>query len=824
LPKVIQEQAIDIMLGTDNCFLTGAGGVGKAQPLTSKILTPSGWTTMGELSVGSKVVGRDGKPHNVTGIFPKGKLPVFRVKTKDGGTTICCEDHLWAVKDINDRRRKRDYKVLPLSYIRRKLNGRKDRKEINYVIPTVEPVCFPHRDDLPIDPYILGILLGDGSFRAKGEVRFTSADSEIVERVKLNLQESHRVNSNGIEHTIVGNNGKNEILEGVSLLNLDGLYSHQKFIPPEYLISSKDQRYELLRGIMDADGTNPKGKRTPYLSTSSYKLRDDVVELVRSLGGVTSVREKMVGEHFKDSYQISMRLAYTPFNLTRKIETWHPGRKQDHRFIESVTFVGEQECQCISVDAEDHLYVTDDYIVTHNTWVINQVMRQLADEEIEYALTASTGIAAQLIGGQTIHSFAGLGIKDNVRDIVGSNYWRRKIGPMLKRLEVLIIDEVSMLGARTFELLDEVMQIACGNDKPFGGCRVIIVGDPFQLPPVNDDYFFISETYWNSKFRILNLTKNYRTTNDDWTNLLRKIRIGVIDDDVLEMFYRRSGRKAPHNCTRIVSTNFEADKINNGKLTTLSGRTHKFFYSVDDPHGILGPKGEREYKRTVNEFFKNRLIKSDLELKVGAWVMIVVNDNQEFQYVNGTTGEVIHIVKDSIVVETKKELLDESGQVVLGDDKMPVMVADKQIEISAKHPFKVEKTIRNPKFGGTYKDETGREVFDDRDTITAEAVIYTLPVILAWAITTHKSQGQTLDMARIDLRRGFTDGQAYVALSRVRSEEGVYLDGIPSDASLDVNQDVVDFVQFNIDEFSQPLRESVIDVLNAGVAPEELDE
>lgn len=458
------------------------------------------------------------------------------------------------------------------------------------------------------------------------------------------------------------------------------------------------------------------------------------------------------------------------------------------------------------------------------TWVINQVMRQFADEEIEYALTASTGIAAQLIGGQTIHSFAGLGIKDNAREIVGSNYWRRKVGPMLKRLEVLIIDEVSMLGARTFELLDEVMQIACGNDKSFGGCRVIIVGDPFQLPPVNDEYFFISETYWNSKFRILNLTKNYRTTNDEWTNLLRKIRIGVIDEDVLEMFYRRSGRKAPLNCTRIVSTNFEADKINNGKLTTLSGRAHKFFYGVKDPHGILGPKGEREYKRAINDFFKNRLIKRDLELKVGAWVMIVVNDTQDFQYVNGTTGEVIHIVNDGIVVETKKKLLDENGQVVLDDNKMPVMVADKQIEISAKHPFKIEKTIRNPNFGGNYKDETGREVFDDRDTITAEAVIHTLPVILAWAITTHKSQGQTLDMARIDLRRGFTDGQAYVALSRVRSEEGVYLDGIPSDASLDVNQDVVDFVQFNIDEFSQPLRESVIDVLNAGVTQEELEE
>lgn len=444
------------------------------------------------------------------------------------------------------------------------------------------------------------------------------------------------------------------------------------------------------------------------------------------------------------------------------------------------------------------------------SFIINKLMDEFISNDIPYALTASTGIAAQLIGGTTIHSFAGLGIKDSLEEVTKHAYFWRKVVPVLKDIEVLIIDEISMLGSKLMSLLDVVMQTARSNKKPYGGCKLIIVGDPFQLPPVNDDYFFVSESYWNAKFKILNLTKNYRATNLEWNDILRKIRVGVIDSEVMEMFYRRCKAKPPKDITRIVSTNAEADRININKLSTINSEERKYYYRVKDPQGVLGPRNSKQYRKSINDFFKNRLIKRELFLKVGAWVMIIVNDNKNFEYVNGTCGEITYMCDDGVIVETKKKKLDSDGNIVLDSKGFAVMIPDQQLEISSKHPFKIEKTIKNPNYGDTYKDENGREVFDDRETITSEAIIYNLPIILAFGTTCHKSQGQTLCNARINLINGFTDGQAYVALSRVKTEEGVYLDNIPSDASLEVNQDVIDFVQFNIKDFSNTMKESVL--------------
>ena len=476
------------------------------------------------------------------------------------------------------------------------------------------------------------------------------------------------------------------------------------------------------------------------------------------------------------------------------------------------------------------------------SWTINEVLREHRENDMDYMLTASTGIAAQLIGGKTVHSELGLGsilqnhifqeyedcfydfydqlceeynldvtiegdlevfakksseiygplieeIQELLKEhLTSKRYFWYKIQPILKQSNVLILDEISMLGATTFTVIDAVCRIALNKDKPFGGMKIIIVGDPYQLPPVKDEMFVISPSYYAADFQILNLTKNYRATDDTWNEMLKKFRIGPFDEDTDELFpevkkflIEAMNREAPEDITRLVATNKEAEAINNKKLNSLPEQKVTYKYSYKDKYDILGTKG-------LKDFFKNRLVKQSIDLKIGAYVMIVVNDVKENMYVNGTCGHV--------------EALLEKHVVIVTDD-------GNRIELPVNYAFVTEKAIDNPGIGQLYTNEVGQEVIDDREKIIAQANVYALPLIHAWAITVHKSQGQTLDRARIDLRRGFADGQAYVALSRVRSAEGVYLDGFPSMDCLDVNLVADNFVKANIDKFTKPLNQDI---------------
>ena len=836
MAKVTQQEAIQKMMGYGCYFLTGAGGVGKAQPLSSKILTPSGWTTMGDIKFGDKVIGKNGKPVTVRGVYPQGKIQTYEISFKHGGKTRSCGEHLWNVMSSNDRLYSRNWRTVTLNNIKDRLKDSTD--SLRYTIPIVEAIDYSPKK-YNIDPYIMGVLLGNECFLAKNAVRFTTKDPEISFRVENLLEETYKLSSIGIEYSIVSRRGRNDYVRWINELGLHLKLSKEKFIPQEYLLGSKHQRYELLKGLMDSNGIQPEWKRFPYYTTSSIQMRDNVVELVRSLGGLTSIREKKIKGVDTTSWEIFINIDCVPFHLSRKGIKWNNFKiiPNIERYIESVIPYGIEECQCISVDSEDQLYVTDDFIVTHNTWTINEVLREHRENEMEYILTASTGIAAQLIGGKTIHSELGLGsilqqhiyqeyedcfydfydqlcedhnldftiegdleiyakkyiqiyeplmreIEELLKEhLTSKKYFWYKIAPLLKKTNVLIIDEISMLGATIFTIVDGVCRLALKKDKPFGGMKVIIVGDPYQLPPVKDEMFVISPSYYAGNFEILNLTKNYRATDDKWNEMLKKFRIGPFDEhtdellpEVKNFLIESMNRKAPDDITRLVSTNKEAESINNKKLNSLPERKVTYNYSYKDKYDILGTRG-------LKDFFKNRLVKQSIDLKIGAYVMIVVNDIKENRYVNGTCGHIESLLDKHVIVVTDN-----------GD----------RIELPVNYAFVIEKVIDNPGLGMPYINEAGHEVIDDREKISAQANIYALPLIHAWSITIHKSQGQTLDRARIDLRKGFTDGQAYVGLSRVRSSEGVYLDGFPSMDCLDVNLIADNFVKANINKFIKP--------------------
>ena len=364
----------------DLVIVAARPGMGKAQPLTAKVLTPSGWRRMGDLREGDWVTGSDGQPTRVLGVFPQGTKDVFRVTMNDGGSTLCCDEHLWLTRTRNDRRARRPGQVKQLSEIRSSLM-RAASGGANHSVPLMRAATFAHGSTLPVDPWVLGAYLGDGATEGS-TVRFHNpeidvralfaerlpAGDELVEDDKVTM----RVRGRDLRGTAM--------LPALSWLGLHGLRSQEKFIPESYLLASVGERIELLRGLCDTDGyvTDPGGKSIEY-STTSPQLRDGITFLVGSLGGVSTWRE-LQGSYRKDGVHHEARTYYrmvltfpcggvVPVTSEKHLTKWRGGEELriTERFIQSVEAAGREQCVCIAVDAPDHLYVTDDFIVTHNT-------------------------------------------------------------------------------------------------------------------------------------------------------------------------------------------------------------------------------------------------------------------------------------------------------------------------------------------------------------------------------------------------------------------------------------------------------------------------
>jgi phosphate starvation-inducible protein PhoH and related proteins len=360
---------------------------GRSQPYSSRVLTPSGFRPMGSLAVGDLVIGSDGCPTPVLGVYPQGRREVFRVRAQDGASTLCCGEHLWAVATRDDRRRGKPLRVVET----REMIGQLRKAHYHrFELPLISrPVAFLPRE-VPLDPYALGLLLGDGSLSVK-LTGFTTADPELIVALEQSI--------NGIElrrrskfdyylrHTGGGQGLKvaNPVLTTLRELGLAGTRSTTKFVPEPYLYNSASVRLALLQGLLDTDGgpVTQEGRtcRVQY-TTTSPRLRDDVVFLVRSLGGVAYWRTRPAAgrapgnargrdvHHRSDAYILDIRLpdGVEPFRLSRKWATYRlscAGRPM--RFIDRIEPAGEAETLCIQVAAADSLYVTDDFLVTHNT-------------------------------------------------------------------------------------------------------------------------------------------------------------------------------------------------------------------------------------------------------------------------------------------------------------------------------------------------------------------------------------------------------------------------------------------------------------------------
>ncbi|MBL9187579.1 MAG: AAA family ATPase [Opitutaceae bacterium] len=494
----LQRTALRAALAHKLSILTGGPGTGKAQPLDARVLTPTGFRAIGELRPGDLVIAAEGQAVAVRSIHPQGKKPTYRVIFADGRATRCCDDHLWRVwtrtsvwsPEKRKKIRSRGWRVLPLSTIRRRIDL--DRTECARLgIPLLTASFGEAPVPLPIDPYILGALIGDGTL--SDAVLITTTDSALVASLSARLQSLDlrlkQVISAGvptISWRIVGR-GKgfpNPLREALKTLGLS-VKSHAKFIPPAYLFASATQRLDLLRGLLDTDGTVDKLGVVSF-TTSSPRLAEDFQHLAWSLGCIATrgvVKHPTYTHRGKKLTGLPAHTIFLQhpapgslFSLERKIRrTCRPKARArlGHRLrLTAVEPAGEAECCCISIDSPTGLYVTDDYIVTHNTTILRALVEILKAKQVRVHLAAPTGRAAQRLsattGGfaTTIHRLLGY-------DAAAGGFLATDDKPLAT--DFLIVDEASMLDNRLAAALLQAVP---------SRAHVLLVGDTDQLPSV----------------------------------------------------------------------------------------------------------------------------------------------------------------------------------------------------------------------------------------------------------------------------------------------------------------------------------------------------
>lgn len=357
-------------------------GTGKAQPVSSLVLRPDGiWTPIGDLRVGDHVVGSNGLPTRVVGVFPQGRKKIVELTFSDGAMARSTEDHLWAVRTPFMKWWGSPFKPKTLKEILARGLYKNKGRDKQWFIPVPLAPDFPMQKDLLIAPYLLGALIANGELSKSSVMHSGPAeqrehmrpylpDSLVYTPCKNNKWDFRIVKRKDIRRT-----DPNPLVAAMRALGLAGTESHQRFIPENYLRGSVEQRKDLLQGLMDNDGCISRDGMVIEYNTTSPKLAGQVIYLVRSLGGVARMStryprfshlgKKKIGRR---DHRIRVALDFCPFRASWKRERYVPRSKYPPvRAIVAVKGVGTEECVCIAVSAHDSLYITNDFVLTHNT-------------------------------------------------------------------------------------------------------------------------------------------------------------------------------------------------------------------------------------------------------------------------------------------------------------------------------------------------------------------------------------------------------------------------------------------------------------------------
>ena len=469
-----QKQAKQHILENPITVIKGAAGSGKANWVQTPILTPKGPKPMGDIKSGDFVISENGKPIKVLDIFPQGKQDIYEVTFSDGNITHCTLDHLFNVSTKDNFQRKfnrngnpnknyQKFLTLSLKQIKENSTDINGNFKSKYFIPTTLPVEFDVNSELELDPYILGCLLGDGGF-TEITPTISSVDPEIIEafesyfknwdlELKSNGKCTFYISSGKTKKVLYKKQKFESIQELIDYLNisrgtfykrknnkdynitelpnkltsflikedLQGKNSYNKHIPTQYLYSSIEDRISLLQGLLDTDGwvqnsefRNQKGHNSSvYFSTTSEQLKNDIIYLVNSLGGICTVFQKQ-GKYKppgESQYKITstnwrIKIIFNNplienrlFRLERKQKRVVLSKVNTRRKIVSIEKVFEDDAQCILVDSPTHLYLSDNFVVTHNTLVAAQsALDMLFTKQIEKIIITRPTVSKEEIG------------------------------------------------------------------------------------------------------------------------------------------------------------------------------------------------------------------------------------------------------------------------------------------------------------------------------------------------------------------------------------------------------------------------------------------
>lgn len=370
------------------------------------------------------------------------------------------------------------------------------------------------------------------------------------------------------------------------------------------------------------------------------------------------------------------------------------------------------------------------------------LLNYLKSKYPKMALTASTGAAAVKLGGITIHSWGCLGLGDYpAKEVARKMCADEKKRKHIQKTTILAIDEVSMINASLLDKLNESLKIARSDYRPFGGIQILLFGDFLQLPPVNKpseekperNYCFSSDSWKDADLSSHILEQSFRQKDNSFESLLDRIRIGTYTALDLQKIQERVQTPPEYlKIVELVSHNIQADEINQKEINQLETSSQKYQWVE-----------EYEDEKYIKILRKGVPASSDLNIKVGAQVMMICNVFQEYGIVNGSTGKVIEF--------------SEEGN-------WPV------VRFDGGHDLRIEPHMWSI---GEYDHE--KELYVSLASITQ------VPLKLAWAITIHKSQGLSLDYAYCDLGKCFANGHVYVALSRLKSLSGLYIKSFNKD-------------------------------------------
>ncbi len=496
-PRAYQRAAIDAIKAAWNQgerapLVALATGGGKALTVDTLVLTPSGYKRMGDVAVGDSVIGSDGRPTTVIGVYPQGERDAFEITFSDGVRVQCDGDHLWSVRTRYDRyhskqRTKFDSGAYRVLTTRQLIKNNAPAGEGNrWFIPLVAPITFDELP-LPLDPYLLGLLIGDGYMGGDGAVpTISTADDEILASVRALLPDGvilkHRGAYDWSLTKGVKGNYENPITRELRNFGLWGKRSESKFIPQAYLYNSVENRLKMLQGLLDTDGYVDTRGHCSFCTTSE-ELAQNVAFLVQSFGGLAPIHTKKTKGQLAYNLYFSLPNDVMPFRLTRKQDRWKPRTKYlPTRSISSIEPCGTAQMVCIAVDAADSLYVIEHGIVTHNTTVASQLLLETVDPTTERALVVAhteeiigqfaDRIANQFDGALDTHFgefyAPGLGIVQgernalNARLVVGTrqSLHPQRLKALLRhgKIKTLLIDEAHhALADNTYgEIVDTV--------------------------------------------------------------------------------------------------------------------------------------------------------------------------------------------------------------------------------------------------------------------------------------------------------------------------------------------------------------------------------